>query len=283
VSTGIQWTDETWNPVVGCTKVSQGCKNCYAKTVHDNRHKALLDGKKMPEQYREPFETVQLMPDRLPKPLSWKKPRKVFVNSVSDLFHEDVPFPFIAAVFGVMAYCNHHTFQVLTKRPERMREFMEWVDAPEQAMTFRELYGEKAGQQVTHLRQDAIDETMFGQFCDWTEAKGNTVYLDACLYNDGVWPLPNVWLGTSVEDQAAADTRIPELLATPAAVRFLSCEPLLSQLDLEAYLPKLDWLITGGESGAKARPCDVVWIRNLISDCAVHDVPIFVKFPEVRS
>jgi protein gp37 len=123
-ASSIEWTDATWNPVVGCTKVSPGCKNCYAKTLHDLRHKAHGEGKKVPAQYAHPFEVVQLMPDRLTDPLSWRKPRKVFVNSVSDLFHKDVPDEFLDWVFAVMALAPRHTFQVLTKRADRMREYM---------------------------------------------------------------------------------------------------------------------------------------------------------------
>ena len=123
----IEWTDSVWNPVTGCTKVSSGCKHCYAKTLHDMRHRAFLDGKKMPAQYSVPFEEVLLHPERLVMPLRWRRPRRIFVNSVSDLFHEDVPFEFIDDVFETMLACHligrGHTFQVLTKRPERMREY----------------------------------------------------------------------------------------------------------------------------------------------------------------
>lgn len=122
--TNIEWTDKTWNPIVGCTKVSAGCKNCYAKTLHDQRHKAYLAGKPMPAQYAKPFEVLQLMPERLNHPRSWKKPQRVFVNSVSDLFHEDVPDDFLCDVFKVMGREKRHTFQVLTKRAERMQRFM---------------------------------------------------------------------------------------------------------------------------------------------------------------
>jgi protein gp37 len=124
-NTGISWTDRTWNPVVGCTKVSQGCKHCYAKTLHDMRHKAFAEGKlqNIP-QYAQPFETVQTLPDRLNDPYRWRKPSRVFVNSMSDLFHDDVPGEFIAQVFAVMSGNPQHTFQVLTKRPARMLAFV---------------------------------------------------------------------------------------------------------------------------------------------------------------
>ena len=236
MSTGIQWTDETWNPVVGCTKVSQGCKLCYAKVLHDRRHKAALTGKHVHTQYLHPFETVQLVPERLDRPLHWRKPRRVFVNSVSDLFHEDVPDAFIDQVFAVMAKTQRHTFQVLTKRPERMRD-----------------------------------------------------YCNARLLG---LPLPNVWFGVSVENQAAANQRIPLLLDTPAAIRWLSCEPLLESVQIAEYLrnplwndipswqePAIDWVVVGGESGAddKARPFDIEWARSLVRQCRVGEIPVFVK------
>ena len=237
----IEWTDASWNPVRGCTKVSAGCKFCYAE--------------RFAERFRgvkgHPFEQgfdVRLVPEALDLPLRWKKPRRVFVNSMSDLFHEDVPDRFIADVFNVMKLAPEHTFQVLTKRPERMAAFVR----------------------------------------PWTGA---------------TLPLPNVWLGVSVEDQAAADERIPHLLATPAAVRFGSCEPLLGPVDLAAIIPgdeasrldalsgyyfcdgrneptpapRLDWAIVGGESGPGARRCDVAWIRSLLKQCKAAGVPCFVK------
>lgn len=253
--TGIEWTNRTWNPVVGCTKVSTGCKNCYAKTLHDLRHKAHGAGKAVPAQYAKPFEEVQLMPERLRAPLSWKKPQRVFVNSVSDLFHEDVPDQFLDRVFAVMALAKQHTFQVLTKRAERMKKYI-----------------------TTRLRIESI-------YDQWHEFSGDPREADA-------WPLPNVWLGVSVENQAAADERIPHLLKTPAAVRFLSCEPLLGKLKLmvvgtgpQSVTPlhpdergaQLSWVIVGGESGPGARPMEVGWARSIVEQCGGAGVPVFVK------
>ena len=231
MSTHIEWTDETWNPVVGCTKVSQGCKRCYAKTLHDKRHRAVLAGKKLHPQYLQPFETVQLMPERLDAPLHWRKPRRVFVNSVSDLFHEDVPDEFIGDVFRIMAEAERHTFQILTKRPGRM---LAWF---------------------------------------------NEYLPEACSGEPPapIWPLPNVWLGVSIENQKAADERIPLLLETPAAVRFLSCEPLLGPIELPDDCTGLDWVIVGGESGRDARQCDVIWIEDIIAQCDFGGVACFVK------
>lgn len=240
----IQWTETTWNPVVGCKRVSAGCDHCYAFDLHDKRHIAWKRGRwpNAPKQYHQPFSRVQLMPDRQGAPLHWRKPRRVFVNSVSDLFHEDVPDEFILDVWATMRLAKRHTFQILTKRPERMRDWVrKWVSA--------------------------------------------VVY-------------PNVWLGVSVEHQAAADERIPLLLETPAAVRFLSCEPLLGPVDLRRWLagphaedmelrgvglsgshyrPGIHWVIVGGESGKHARHMAWHWLGGLLTQCRDADIPIFVK------
>jgi protein gp37 len=254
VSTAIEWTDETWNPVVGCSRVSAGCRNCYAFQLHDMRHRAKLAGKDLPDQYAQPFTTIQALADRLDTPLRWRRPRRVFVNSVSDLFHEDVPFDFILAVWGVMA-ATPHTYQILTKRAHRMLAFFEWAKEA--------------------MRARGLDE-----------------------WEKGMEIQPNVWLGVSVEDQRAADERIPLLLRTPAAVRFLSCEPLLGPVDLGRWLicepcddgrpvtmgtilhcqnPRLDWVIVGGESGPGARPMHPDWARSLRDQCQAAGVPFFFK------
>jgi len=274
----IEWTDTTWNPVTGCTKVSPGCAHCYAETFA--------------ERFRgvpgHPFEQgfdLKLWPERLSLPLKWKKPRRVFVNSMSDLFHEDVPFEFIDRVFAVMALTPQHTYQVLTKRPERMREYLSGevemrLPVPNSPTLMRP-------------RSQRI----------WLEAQGvannNRSKVDFPWSADWAWPLPNCWLGTSVENQHWADVRIPELLATPAAVRFLSCEPLLGPLDLRPWLTRvptsgdgwrltggtalaiadivLDWVIVGGESGPGARPFDLAWARSLVSQCRAAGVAVFYK------
>lgn len=282
--TSIQWTDATWNPIVGCDRVSAGCDHCYAATLHNRRYLAWKRGTfpTAPVQYHQPFwgkgGGVQLMSERLEQPLHWRKPRRVFVNSVSDLFHEDVPDTFIAQVFAVMAQTSWHTFQVLTKRPERMAVLL----ASER---FRLLVDDRVSQLAERCRSDRI---AFAR------------------YHLADWPLTNVWLGTSVEDQAAADERIPLLLETPAAVRFLSCEPLLGPVDLigdaEHYGPMwhkramsyrtdygtgtewdvdlqcgIDWVIIGGESGPHARVMAWHWLGGLLVDCRKAGVPVFVK------
>lgn len=213
---------------------------------------------------------VRLVPEVLGTPLKWRKPRRVFVNSMSDLFHEDVSFEFIAAVFGVMAAAPQHTFQVLTKRPKRMREFFAWVTGRRGV----EPYVYVEGSVVVHAAEQVMG----------TE-----------LRRAASWPLPNVWLGVSVEDQATADERIPLLLECPAAVRWVSYEPALGPVDFEglslddgsglsafrtgdlADEDGLDWVVVGGESGPGARPFDLTWARSVVAQCKSAEVPCFVK------
>ncbi|HSH41626.1 MAG TPA: phage Gp37/Gp68 family protein [Arenicellales bacterium] len=258
----IEWTEATWNPVTGCTKVSQGCKHCYA----ERDWKRLAANPTARAYFGRKFTDVQCHPERLDQPLRWRNPRRIFVNSMSDLFHEDVPKNFIDRVFAVMALSPQHTFQVLTKRPERMREYL----------------GHGGTCIPIGVRQAA-------------EIMG--------LHDPGPMPiaLPNVWLGVSVEDQTSADERIPPLLETPAAVRFLSCEPLLGPINLcelpgasgigrgldalsnagvdpGALIPHaVDWVIAGGESGPRARPMHPDWVRSLRDQCQAAGVPFFFK------
>jgi protein gp37 len=254
--TGIEWTDTTWNPVTGCTKVSPGCKNCYAERITERFG-------------RQKFTDVVLHPDRLDAPLRWRKPRRVFVNSMSDLFHEEIDFEFIAAVFGVMARASTHTFQVLTKRPKQMRQWLKWINAegtPSLCCASKLLDAERE-----HV------------------GDGGPIHCTWGPMPDAPWPLPNVWLGVSCEDQERADERIPLLLQTPAAVRFVSAEPLLGPIDfmrkvelaasgLRHYMvDQLDWIIVGGESGPGARPMDLAWARSIVEQCKAADVPCFVK------
>ncbi len=286
--TGIAWTDASWNPVTGCTKVSQGCKHCYA----EREWARLTANTKATAYYGRAFTDVACHEDRLDQPLRWSKPRMIFVNSMSDLFHEDVPDEFIDRVFAVMALAEKHTFQVLTKRPERMRR---WFD-------------------VGHdNREHAVGQAMR----EIAASRGGD---DAGLPE---WPLPNVWLGVSIEDQTTADERIPLLLQTPATVRWVSAEPLLGAVDLErvawpnkcghrvdvlrgGYWNKahcialgpsadlgeakggftnhsdfpatLDWIVCGGESGGpKARPMHPDWAEDLQSQCEEAGIPFFFK------
>lgn len=267
----IEWTDKTWNPVAGCTRVSAGCDSCYAVTM-THRLEAMgqakyagltvLNGK----GDRHFNGQVRCDEAALKIPLCWKKPKRVFVNSMSDLFHKDVPFEFVDKVFAVMALCPQHTFQILTKRPERMAEYL---------TCSREMVSYWMGRFVGKKTMKSIGEAFDMQ----------------AWYALGK-PLPNVWLGCSVENQDAADKRIPELLKCPAAVRFLSVEPLLGPVDLSAFFggeyatasgsePNynfgIDWCIVGGESGPGARPCNVEWIRSVVAQCKAAGTACFVK------
>lgn len=229
-NSAIEWTDATWNPLIGCEHVGPGCDHCYAATLmrrnlHES-HRGLAvrhtDG-----TARFTGE-VRLRPDMLDQPLRWRKPRRIFVNSLSDLFHRDVPDEFIARVFAVMAVAQHHTFQVLTKRPQRMADLLTCRD-------FRAMVGSEilAMRGMTAATRDAA----------W------------------VWPLPNVWLGTSIENDLYR-FRADHLRRTPATVRFISAEPLLGPLP-SLDLTGIDWLIVGGESGPGARPMHPDWVRDL--------------------
>jgi protein gp37 len=205
----IEWTEKTWNPVRGCDKISPGCKHCYAATFAE-RFRAVAGN-----AYEQGFD-LRLAPDQLPKPFSWQ-PSTVFVNSMSDLFHKDVPDGYIEKISRVMGLADWHTYQVLTKRAERMREALE----------------------------------------------GGSV-------------LGNVWLGVSVEDRRYGVPRIEHLRNTPAAVRFLSVEPLLEDLGV-LDLRGIDWVIVGGESGPGCRPMDEAWVRNIHIQCVQQDVAFFFK------
>ena len=257
--TSIEWATDVWNPVTGCNKVSQGCKHCYAETIA-NRFWAT---QYPPNEDGSPrkFTDVRLHPERLEDPLRWKKPRRVFVNSMSDLFHEDVPNDFIASVFGAMALSQQHTFMILTKRPKRATDW------------FQDIGG-------TTRRAWVL------------LSAARLINADRIKFPD--WPLPNVWLGVSVEDQATADERIPLLCQTPAAVRFVSYEPALGPVDfasingaLSSWFRngdidvvdegRLHWIIMGGESGPGARPMHPDWARSVRDQCQAAGVPFFFK------
>ena len=266
--TKIEWTDETWNVASGCTRVSEGCRNCYIEATPPFR----IEGRHFTDKEGQRSHAigsttgVRLHPERLDQPLRWRRPRKVFVNSLSDLFHEDVPDEYIARVWAVMALSARHTFQVLTKRHGRMRSLLN-------SANFKRQVG------------DAIRGFV---------ATGKP---DRAWYAS--WPLPNVWLGVTVEDQERASLRIPALLDTPAAVRFLSCEPLLggvrlcrcdgAAFEVKAHpfivnescplhgAVRVDWVIAGGESGPDARPMHPDWARSLRDQCQTAGVPFLFK------
>lgn len=243
--TAIEWSEMVWGPVTGCSKVSPGCAHCYAERLT----KRFAGRPGWPAQFRpwtpeNAAENVVLHPERLGLPLTWRKPRRVFVNAMSDLFHEQVPDEFIAEVWEVMAQTPQHTYQVLTKRPERMRAW-----ALRESQRWADYAAQFDGCPVVAMRKSPAAQ--------WARKKALSP------------ALPNVWLGVSVENQRWADERIPLLLDTPAAVRFISAEPLLGPLDLRCWLPggqgwtdrpNLSWVICGGES---AGPAD----RRLVERC----------------
>ncbi len=292
--TNIEWTDETWNPVRGCSRVSAGCDNCYAirQAARQDRPNGAYEGLTARRKGRLDWTgKVVTVPQKLEEPLRWRKPRRVFVNSMSDLFHPAVPREFIAEVFAVMGICRLHIFQVLTKRPQRMQKLIS-------DESFKDQVGE----------------------CGWATKRRAEI-----LHRDDAhrpWPWGNVHLGVSVEDQATADERIPLLLQTPAAVRWVSAEPLLGPVKLRGHVLKpeqaaycecghghgftrcpnygsvaqachvrgcactvfrrpkgisIDWVVTGGESGPDARSCDVAWIQSIVGQCKAADVRCFVK------
>lgn len=277
--TAIEWTDETWNPTTGCDRVSPGCDNCYALTMA-----ARLKGMGNPKYQHDgspltsgPGFGLTMHPDVLRLPFRWRKPRHAFVNSMSDLFHPAVPEWFIAQVFAVAAALPQHTFQILTKRHGRMRALL------------------SRGTLGTEGFADMVENAM-GRYTHAT--------LDE-------WPLPNVHLGVSVEDQQRADLRLATLCETPASVRFVSAEPLLGPVNLDRYLwltgassagpfhdyagrrrfgggiggqaitsvpsGDLHWVIAGGESGAGYRFPHIEWVRSLRDQCVSANVPFFFK------
>ena len=275
--TKIAWCDATWSPLVGCTKVSRGCANCYAERLVTGRLAHLYP--ELPDfAGGRQGQHVRLLPDRLDQPLRWRRPRRIFVNSMSDLFHAEVPYAFVCAVFSVMALASQHTFLVLTKRPEQMAGFFE----------------------IVRVRSIALDPVLGA---DWPgdanafhEHGPRTPAYAAALHRveddfPEMLPLPNVWLGVSIEDQATADQRIRLLLQTPAALRWVSLEPQLEAVDLHRWLGSwsidqnqephwvsgIDWVVQGGESGPKARSFDLAWARSVRDQCKDAGVPWFFK------
>ena len=263
MSSKISWTDQTWNPIVGCSKCSPGCKNCYAERMA--RRQAFM--RPVCEYADVVGESgwngkTALVKSALTKPLHWKKPRRIFVCSMGDLFHESVPFEWIDQVFAIMALCPQYTFQLLTKRAERMADYIESLTTVDGAYRFTGMQPYRAEQANKPLHKHAVN------------------------YRRRI-PLPNVWLGTTCENQEQADRRIPHLLRCPAAVRFISVEPMLSDLDPftlrnsglgHIHVAKnIDWVICGGESGPNARPMHPDWVRSLRDQCVAAVVPFHFK------
>lgn len=280
----IEWTDETWNPIVGCSIVSKGCTNCYAMKQAQRIQK--MNPTSSVSGYNNPYDgTTKLVNEKpvwtgkvalaskktMEKPLHTKKPTKFFVNSMGDLFHENVPFEWIDKVFAIMALCPQHTFIILTKRPEIMKKYTD----------------------LNRHNGCGLDRQLGGEMYELF----NAAIKRGVRFAPFALPLPNVWLGVSVENQETANERIPILLDTPAAVRFISAEPLLGAIDLEKIViaksnaplkpdvtikslsgwhggfevekTRLDWVIVGGESGKDARPMHRDWVRSLIEQCVL--------------
>lgn len=335
-----KWWDKTFNPVTGCTPISPGCANCWARRMHDRN----LPGDSNPK----PFSEITLHHDRLEQPLHWRKPRRVAVNLMGDLFHEDVPFEFIALVMQRIAAHPQHAFLILTKRPDRMaRWFREWW-RPDVRNRFKRgshtflrprLFLRRSGCSECRFhflgclrgRKRWEDEAVSPNFraCDHRDYFGSPEHTCdgfewhkdpvghgvAVEMNNGEvsvrdqdclggfpGPLKNVWLGTSVEDQATADERIPHLLKCPAAMRFISIEPMLAEVDLSPWFflqhaggikhvrkpedlweceatpqPRIDWIIVGSESGPGARPMDLDWVRSIRDQCHDIGIPLWFK------
>lgn len=287
----IEWTDATLNIVTGCTRVSEGCRRCYIERTPPFR----TAGRRFDSPETGGTTGVVLHPERLAIPLKWRRAKRVFVNSLADLFHDEVPDQLIARLWVVMAITPHHTYQVLTKRPARMRSLL------------------SDGHRLRVLLYEAADWVADNLDARMPIERWNAMraWIDAAtLRDEPVAPLPNVWLGVSTEDQKTADLRIPVLLETPAAVRWISAEPLLGPIDLRtvpgldrqygcrgqhhgrgtAECPAnrhhhhddrcrfpLDWVVVGGESGPGARPMRPGWVRSLRDQCTAARVPFLFK------
>ena len=250
--TTIPWTDETWNPITGCSMHSPGCTHCYALVEHAMRHKAFLNGRKMPAQYSQPFEVVQCHPERLDYPLHWRAPRLCFVNSGADLFHKDVPEEFLDRIFAVIALAQEHTFQVLTKREDRMLDYL------------------------SRMQERAVPISVAITRNPWWRGPNASPCATGAIEDRiAAGPLPNLWPGVSVESKKYL-RRLDALRQVPAAVRMVSFEPLLEDLG-QVDLTGIGWAVIGGESGKDARYTHVAWIRYLMEQCVAAGVPAFVK------
>jgi protein gp37 len=273
--TKIQWADATINPAYGCTKCSPGCDHCYAETMASRNlskcYAGLTEGRKWTGR-------VNLFPERMEEALKWKRPRRIFVGSMTDLFHKSVPFDFLDSIFAVMALAWDHTFMLLTKRPERMLEYFNSCPTTWSNHLANRIYSITGSIKKDNQVQASIEGRL----------------------NHSVgWPMRHVHLGVTVCNQAEADAKIPILLATPAAKRFVSVEPMLGSVNVSDHLevwpgcgggePRedcefcsgnlriLDWVICGGESGPGARPMHPDWARSLRDQCQAAGTPFFFK------
>lgn len=318
-NTGIEWCDNTWNPVSGCTRVSAGCDSCYAVPMTHRLEKmgaAKYAGLTVLNKAgdRHFNGVVRTHEEALTIPLKWKKPRRIFVNSMADLFHDGVPFEFVDRVFAVMALCPQHTFIILTKRPERMAEYFETRSLGDVIGSLRNIDAVSGSIDRYVGDEYQTDDLLCGT------RSGVGGYCEPAVRDKPrlpqSFPLPNVILGVSAENQAALDERLPHLLRTPAACRALSLEPLLGEIDIgfdreiltdlmdndpshprderfrgrypfaQTAIPEdaitrrkhwLGWVIVGGESGPDARPMHPQWARDIRDQCQAAGVPFFFK------
>jgi protein gp37 len=283
-TSAIEWTDATWNPVRGCAIVSKGCTNCYAmRQAHRSSGAGgAYEGlTKLTKGGPVWTGAIRMVPELLDWPLRRRKPLHIFVNSMSDLGHEGIPDDFLWSVLAIAALCSQHTMQILTKRIERLQRLLS-IDESEALSKLCTALGNmldgpwvwNEGKRFRDRIEKAISATMGIDH----DNDGNELQVDLMP-----WPLPNVWLGVSVEDQRRADERLPLLRQTPAAVRFVSAEPLLGPIDLDlvdcmgAPTGDIHWVIVGGESGPGARPMHPDWARSLRDQCAAAGVPFFFK------
>jgi len=271
----IEWTEHTWNPTTGCTKISPACKYCYAEKMHKRLSAMGTSG------YKQPFTQVTTLPQRLTVPLQRKRPTTYFVDSMSDLFHEQVPFPFIAAVLWVIMVTPQHHYQVLTKRPERMLAFFNWLEENQKGHFCDDGFLSACWMNVMYKQPDE-DAHLNDKDAELLEKASNFYYPSRdpnALGNASLTaptPLPNLWLGVSVENVKEGLPRIALLQQVDAAVRFLSIEPLLEDLGT-LDLARIDWVIVGGENASKARPMQKEWVLNVKKQCHTQDTAFFFK------
>jgi protein gp37 len=243
--TAISWTDEVWNPVVGCSRISEGCVNCYAATA------AASTKLQQFEQYQTVKQwdgTVSFVEKSLLNPLRWRSPKKIFVCSMSDLFHENILDEWRDRIFAVMAMCPQHTFQVLTKRPKNAVKYFEM----------------NPWHRIAKFIEEISDSPCIGHLVDDVERMGKDSYLN------------NAWIGVTVENQKMADLRIPLLLQIPSIIKWLSMEPLLGAISLKPEF-QVDWAVIGGESGRNYRPMQIDWLEKIVYECQEANVKVFVK------
>ena len=302
--TKIEWTEATWNPLAGCSRVSEGCKFCYAelqaaRIIKMDRGRGVEEGKGRYDgllaRGGQWNGRINLAPtETLLQPIRWRRGRRVFVNSMSDLFHEAVADQVIDRIFAVMLashlFGRQHTFQLLTKRADRMQRYLSARTPGQHLKAWAE-----AGDGLVKLDDPDIyfSEFVEAQTChDWDErgSNRNDSPYEPWAYTSKLFPLPNLWLGVSVENQVTADERVPLLMASPAAIRWISAEPLIGPVNLSTWLkvgsvesqlgltnPGIDWVVAGGESGPQARPMLPDWPRALQAQCGTATVPFLFK------